>query len=720
MMKLKYGYDIECLQNVFTLTAINADKPTSKLVFEISPRRNDIKRLVKWVNWLVLKDAVMIGFNSVHYDYPMLHFLMKQLSVNDNAKLLTKQLYEKSQRIFQDSYGPFGNKFAHTIWDDQCIVRQIDLFKVHHFDNKARMTSLKRLEFNMRMDNIEEFELPFDQPIKKASEIVKLVNYNDHDVVATNLFFKHSKSNVDFRTELGKKSGKYVMNYNDTKIGEDYVIQKIKDEIGEDVLYNVQKDEYDNFISRKKKITKRTVMPIKDFLFDYIEFERPEFQAVYDKMKAMKMFVINGKFHWNENDDYTDGLERVKELKAEVKGVLKKDRTEHHEIIFDKIDKLSEQYSNDDIRVHTDGVEFVYGKGGLHASLNNSVSHTTKDRMIIDIDVTSFYPMIGIANKLFPEHLTEKFCDIYQDVFNMRASYPKGTTENAMLKLALNGSYGKTNSEYSPLCDPLYTVSTTLNGQLLLTMLWEYLAKIKNITLIQVNTDGVTFEIDNNNHSKTLVKRACRKWEKLTGLELESAVYSRMWVRDGNNYIAEYKGGKLKQKGAYVYSSLFHSHDCDPSGVQWHKNHSMLVVQKAVEAQLVNGIDARKFIIEHDDIYDFFLCTNVNRQCKLMLGDGYVPAEKYKGKVVAKAELGMLNRQVQRNSRYIISNSDDKFTKVMKGLRGSPDDRYIGINVDWNVSVYNRVVSTDVDDYDINYEFYIKEAQKLLQPFEGK
>jgi hypothetical protein len=60
-----------------------------------------------------------------------------------------------------------------------------------------------------------------------------------------------------------------------------------------------------------------------------------------------------------------------------------------------------------------------------------------------DWDVESYYPSLAIANGLYPEHLGEAFVKVYADMKNDRTSFKKGTPENAMLKLALNGAYGK-------------------------------------------------------------------------------------------------------------------------------------------------------------------------------------------------------------------------------------------------------------------------------------
>ena len=64
-------------------------------------------------------------------------------------------------------------------------------------------------------------------------------------------------------------------------------------------------------------------------------------------------------------------------------------------------------------------------------------------------------------------------------------------------KLSGNSVYGKSNSEYSFLYDPLYTLKTTLTGQLDLCMLTEFLImKIPDIHILQINTDGLTVMFD--------------------------------------------------------------------------------------------------------------------------------------------------------------------------------------------------------------------------------
>ena len=85
------------------------------------------------------------------------------------------------------------------------------------------------------------------------------------------------------------------------------------------------------------------------------------------------------------------------------------------------------------------------------------------------------------------------------------------------LKLALNGVYGDSNNEFSPLYDPAYTMTITIGGQLSLCMLMGALIDHCDAEIIMCNTDGFEFcvDVDKVEKANNLVAR----WEKLTGLE---------------------------------------------------------------------------------------------------------------------------------------------------------------------------------------------------------
>ena len=153
----------------------------------------------------------------------------------------------------------------------------------------------------------------------------------------------------------------------------------------------------------------------------------------------------------------------------------------------------------------------------------------------------SFYPNMAISNRIYPEHLGVEFCDSYSDFYHERSNYAKGTGENLAIKLGLNTVYGNSNNEYSAFCDPKYTMSITIGGQLSLCMLMERLLMLCDVKLIQANTDGFTIKIHKSKIET--MKEHVKRWEKVTGLVMEDSHYTAMYIADVNSYIAIVKEG---------------------------------------------------------------------------------------------------------------------------------------------------------------------------------
>ncbi len=194
------------------------------------------------------------------------------------------------------------------------------------------------------------------------------------------------------------------------------------------------------------------------------------------------------------------------------------------------------------LKATIDDFDFCYGTGGIHGSREREQIISNDEWMIRDIDVASLYPSIGIVNNLAPAHLGEDFTRAYSTIpierKDWQARKGKKCQEANSLKLAANGTYGKTNDKFSVMFDPQYTMAVTINGQLLLSMLAERLMLVPTFRIIMVNTDGITYYIHRSFLSQA--QQVEQEWEALTRLTLESAHYSRMWIRDVNSYIAEY------------------------------------------------------------------------------------------------------------------------------------------------------------------------------------
>lgn len=611
-----YIYDTETYPNVFTMS-MNHVKSDIRWNFEISPWRDDSRDLLDVLYYLKAHNARMIGFNNIGFDYPVLHTLIRMGKASANT------LYQKAMAIIGSQNEEGNDRWTHQVYPGDRLVEQLDLYKIHHFDNKARSTSLKALEFNMRAASIEDLPFPVGTELTQ-DQVPILKKYNAYDVEQTKAFYHESLDMIRFREELTHKYNRDFMNHNDTKIGKDYFIMKMEEA-------GVACYEFSP-AGRTPKQTLRPVIHLREAILPWIEFENPEFTRVLNWLKAQSI--------------------------TETKGVFK------------------------DLTATVNGFTFVFGLGGIHGSVENQTIESDDTHVIIDLDVASFYPNLAISNGFYPAHLGATFVSIYKHLFEQRKGYAKKSAENAMLKLALNGVYGDSNNRFSVFYDPLFTMSITLNGQLLICLLAEWLMQIPGLQMIQVNTDGLTVRVPREQIHP--VEQVRETWQTRTRLQLEEVIYSRMFIRDVNNYLAQYDNGGVKRKGAYEYD------------LEWHQNASALVVPKVAEKVLLDGVGIRETLEVWPDIMDFMIRAKVPRS-------SYLTTEDKDG----------VTTQIQNTTRYYVAKGGAHLFKWMPPLKGKTEWRKMAVSSGWGVEICNDLSDRSHMRPQIDLDYYQQEIEKL-------
>jgi hypothetical protein len=577
-------YDEETLINCFTIevAALFGDWSAT---FEISEYRDDRQFILAWIEYWHANRIPMVGFNNLAFDYPVLHFFWQ------NPGASYADIYEKAQEQIHD------RTMFKMVWESERFAPQIDLLKLWHFDNKARMTSLKALEVNMRSELVLEMPLPFDQPIAAPDIDRVLLPYGRHDVKETKKFALISLDPIKFRIELQDILDGDVLNWSDSKIGSKLLEQRL----GDDLCYT-RENGY-----REARKTRRERIALSDIIFPFVRFSHPEFARILTWMRSQTI-----------TEDEVTG-------KLKTKGVFS------------------------DVHATVGGLDFHFGTGGIHACVESQVVRADADTMIRDIDVAGLYPAIAIVNRLYPEHLGERFVFEYSQLPIERARYQKGTPRSNAFKLAANGTYGNSNNEHSIFYDPRFTMAITINGQLMLCMLAEWLLSVPTVRLLQANTDGITYTIARAN--LPAAQEIERAWAAYTRLVLEDVEYSTMWIGDVNNYIAKAAtSGKLKLKGRFWYPKNFPDDITNASPPAWHKDFSALIATKAAVEHMTTGADIARVVHECDDPFLFMCRAKCDRSSQLWIGD----------------------KQTQRILRYFIATDGAPLRKVMppKGPAG--------------------------------------------------
>jgi hypothetical protein len=500
------------------------------------------------------------------------------------------------------------------------------------------------------MTNIQE--LPFEHNTVLTESQMQLVSeYCWNDIEATLRLYNYSKEAIQLRESLSNEYNIDMMSWNSPKIGEKSFAFKLAKEIGSHKL--TQK-------------TYRDTINLSEIIFPYVQFETEGFQKLLTYFKSK---VIKGTY------------KVFSEIPFEELSVIENHYNLHKTKGVQK--NLNILYKN---------IEFVFGTGGLHACTKPGLYESDEDYIIIDIDVSSYYPNLAIKNRLYPEHLGVEFCDVYEYRYDERGQYPKGSVWNGSIKLELNGVYGKSNSEHSAFYDPKYTMAITVNGQLLICMLAEALMNVS--ILLQANTDGVTVKLLRGDLFKVFA--IIDWWEELTKLKLEYVFYSKMIIKDVSNYMAITDTGKVKRKGAAFKTK---------AELELHENHSALIVNEAISAYFIHNTDPVQFMmqdLEENGLQNFFMRAKVQKGHRLVTRD-------------------IEDTTLQKLVRYVVTNTGVSLIKIMPPLPKNPEKwRETEIESGWKTTVCNNLSQINTAEIieNLNLEYYLIQIKKIINGIE--
>ena len=173
-------YDIEVFPNLF-LVNWKIEGEGKPVVRMINPTPSEIEDLMRFN---------LVGFNCRRYDN---HILYARLMGYTN-----EQLYTLSQRIINGSANCFFGEAYNVSYTDV-------------YDFAATKQSLKKWEIELGIHH-QELGLPWDQPVPEEKWL-KVAEYCDNDVIATEAVFNHLKADFTARRILADVAD---MTVNDT------------------------------------------------------------------------------------------------------------------------------------------------------------------------------------------------------------------------------------------------------------------------------------------------------------------------------------------------------------------------------------------------------------------------------------------------------------------------------------------------------------------------
>jgi hypothetical protein len=448
-------------------------------------------------------------------------------------------------------------------------IDHIDLVEVS--PGSPQRPGLKLYAGRLNCIHMQDLPYPPDSVLTDA-QIKGLRKYHDNDLIVTHELYRELEVQVNLRARMSDEYGMDLRSKSDAQIAEAVIRSETESATG-----------------------KRLKSPeIKSYGFKYvapewIQFETAPLKQLFGEVMAAKFFV---------------GGNGVIQMPTALK----------------------------DRSVAIGDSAYRLGIGGLHSSEEAMALSSDEHYMILDNDVTGFYPSLIIAQGLYPKSVGLKFLEIFKRFHERRVaakrSGDKATSET--LKIVENGCIGKFGSPYSVLYAPELFIQTTVTGELAVLMVIEAAEK-RGFSVKSANTDGFVARVRRADADR--FRALVVDWEWATGLNMEETEYKALYARDVNNYIAIKNDGGVKRKGAYSKSGR-----AQPGAAGLKKNPQCDICVTAAIECLLHGTSVGDTIRACDDITQFVAVTRVT-------GGAYKSGE-YIGRAIrwyyAKGETGFI------------------------------------------------------------------------------
>ena len=371
------------------------------------------------------------------------------------------------------------------------------------------------------------------------------------------------------------------------------------------------------------------------------------------------------------------------------------------------------------------GVMHTFALGGVHGGIKNYICRPEDGKKIVWVDVSSLYPNIltkwDLLSRKVDKHGVEAFGNMVQVRMDIKAKmHDEGLSKDekkalkdqaARYKLILNTTSGCMKDKFKKIYDPEYNTKMCMLGQL---SLLDLIFRLKNaerkpkpswarneddidasdyFKLIQSNTDGIALELLTSDAEET-IDRVCKNWEKDWRFSLEKTVADNLYEKDVNNYVFVDDSGKIKVKGAYVTK---YSED--------NEQDTLAILAQAVVNYFLNGKPIRDTICNPEN-----LATDYQMIKKL--GGMYdTPTWKREYGDVEVQKVNRIFPSTDLKNGGLYKHKKSKEIGVLDKVEGTPE----------HVLIYNHDIrGMKIGELkDIDYEWYVAEAQKRVNDFLG-
>lgn len=211
--------------------------------------------------------------------------------------------------------------------------------------------------------------------------------------------------------------------------------------------------------------------------------------------------------------------------------------------------------------------------------------------------------------------------------------------------------------------------------------------------LIQSNTDGIALELLTDD-AEELIDKVCVDWEKDWRFSLEKTVADNLYEKDVNNYVFRDNDGHIKVKGSYVTKYA-----------DYNEQDTLAILARAVVEYFLNGVDIRTTICNSEN-------PATDYQMIKKLGGMYdTPTWKKESGDEIVQKVNRIFPSIDKSLGGLYKHKKEKAIGTLDKVEGTPEHVLI-----MNTDIRGKKIG-ELDN--IDYEWYIDEAQKRINDFLG-
>jgi hypothetical protein len=571
--------------------------------------------------------------------------------------------------------------------------------------NHKRMMQLKPLEF---VRELKEFSnLVIDDNYEK----IKWYKWYKHKWIDIDLFLYWAKS-LRISKKISLKSLGIQLNHDRVQELPYPHNQHLTDEEKDNVRdYNLNNDLVilDVLCTRMQEDIKLRKYIHKEYGLSCWSMDAPKICSEYLLQKFCEKT-------WEEHEGEYQTFEEYKRETRSSRYIPKPDwklgtylphinfKTKYFQDLFEEIKASGSEFNKEFLFEKNDTrVVVSMGIGGIHILNVNEKYYSTKDSLIIDQDVASLYPTLLDVYKFIRPELTivlNEYLELKKDRISAKREGNK--IKDTFLKLCLNGFTGIVDQETSWLYSPEHMIALRVFGQLIQLRVLEELTEA-GIRVISNNTDGTTaiIPLGKIQEYHEINNKISREFK----IDWEYCVIDKIIYTNVNNYIGfiskEYmvdsegneinvkEKPKVKKKGFYKHGNEI------PLGDSVNEQ----AVSKALEFYWRDNIPVEE-VLSNPDKYDI----HIYDYCK-------------SNRISKDYEVFYLNDKVQNLNRYYFQR---KGAYLLKRKKNKAKNTFEHVNVGEGVALFNTYEQKSFQEYNVNYQHYIKKAATIIAEINNK